>query len=93
MNKWPYSTSRWQKMRLVVLRREPLCRYCAEQGRTTAAAHVDHIQPVTLRRELAFVASNLQPLCESCHNGIKQREERLGYRVGCDVNGLPLRGW
>lgn len=36
----------WQRLRRWHLTREPLCRYCAQQGRVTAAVAVDHIEPI-----------------------------------------------
>jgi 5-methylcytosine-specific restriction endonuclease McrA len=93
MNSWPYNTARWQRLRLVVLSNEPGCRYCEEQGRTTPAVDVDHIVPVKQDPSLAFEQRNLNPLCRECHNGAKRAEEARGYRIGCDVDGLPLRGW
>lgn len=93
MNRWPYNTTRWHKLRLLVLSGEPCCRYCAELGRTTPATEIDHIVPVAKNRALAFDTTNLQPLCQACHSGAKQREERTGRRVGCDTNGIPFQGW
>ena len=79
---------RWRKLRLLVLQEEPLCRMCAEIGRTTLATVVDHIKPKrdggTDERE------NLQPLCKRCHDSVKAAEERGGVVRGCDVHGVPL---
>lgn len=57
---------RWRRIRDSVLHREPLCRACGAEGRTTAAVHVDHI--VSKRRGGTDERSNLQPLCQPCHN-------------------------
>ena len=92
-NRWPYNTTRWQRLRVLVLSSEPCCRYCAEQGRTTVATDVDHIRPVAEAPGLAFDQDNLQPLCHACHSSVKQAEEARGYRIGCGVDGVPLRGW
>jgi len=51
----------WEKIRLAILREEPLCRGC--QGPATC---VDHIQP--LKQGGTNHKTNLQPLCVSCHN-------------------------
>ena len=32
----------WKRIRLEQLKREPLCRFCREMGKTTAATEVDH---------------------------------------------------
>ena len=90
MAAWPYNTARWQKLRRWQLQSYPLCRYCLEIGKTAAATIPDHIVPVAQAPERAFDPDNLQPLCESCHNRVKQSEERTGYRVGCDTSGRPV---
>jgi 5-methylcytosine-specific restriction endonuclease McrA len=37
---------------------------------------VDHITPHRGDKALLWDRFNWQPLCEGCHNGAKQREER-----------------
>jgi len=51
----------WQRLRLMVLRREPLCRHCG-----APATDVDHIH----RRALGGPdnMANLQALCHACHS-------------------------
>ena len=91
---WPYNSRRWRRLRLAHLIAEPMCRYCAEQGRVTVATLVDHIVPVMQNKLRAYDATNLQSLCASCHSGAKAKEEaRGGERIGCDVDGVPLKGW
>jgi len=51
----------WQKLRLVVLAEEPICRRC----RRALAAHVDHIVPKGAGGTDA--CDNLQGLCAPCH--------------------------
>jgi 5-methylcytosine-specific restriction protein A len=92
MADWPYSTALWQRLRKLQLATEPTCRYCAEQGRTVLATEVDHVVPWR-KGGAVWDRANLQSLCKPCHDGPKQREERVGERIGCDVNGIPLRGW
>ena len=58
----------WQRLRLVVLAEEPLCRFCQLRGVLTAAAVVDHIVPIRVRPDLRLERSNLRALCEACHN-------------------------
>ena len=90
MAAWPYCTARWQTIRALQLQRNPLCEYCKELGYIRKAEHVDHIEPVKKRPDLAFTESNLRSLCAPCHNGVKQREERSGQRIGTDVDGQPI---
>jgi len=79
---------RWRKLRLIVLREEPLCRMCQQIGRATLAMVVDHIKPKRLGGTDA--RDNLQPLCTLCHNSIKQSFEMTGKLRGCDASGAPL---
>lgn len=90
MAAWPYCTARWQALREQVLNEEPLCRYCTEMGHVSPSEHVDHIKPVSAHPELAFARANLQGLCASCHNSVKQREEKQGCRIGMAVDGYPV---
>ncbi len=63
----------WTKIRLAVLREEPLCRECSQQ-----ATCVDHIIP--LKKGGDNSRWNLQPLCASCHNS-KTWHESWGKRM------------
>ena len=62
---------RWRKM---VLRRDPVCVMCEQDGRTTAATVADHIKPIN-HGGARFDLSNGMALCASCHSGRKQRED------------------
>ena len=67
-----YHTTAWRKLRMDVIRQEPVCRACKRQEATV----VDHIQPVRLGGEF-FLHENLQPLCKGCHNSKSGAESRL----------------
>jgi len=54
----------WSKLRLMVLRNEPLCRECKKNGLIVAATDVDHIDGKV--EHVSF--GNLQPLCHNCHS-------------------------
>ncbi len=54
-----HGSARWQAVRAQVLRDEPLCRECARLGLTVLATQVDHVVPLAVAPELAFVLSNL----------------------------------
>lgn len=58
------SHRRWRRIRHQILQREPLCRQCKKNGRTTAATEIDHINGDAFDNS----ASNLQPLCKPCHS-------------------------
>lgn len=74
-----YRTARWRRLRAEQLAAEPLCRLCAEEGRTTRATVCDHVEPH--RGDVdAFWRGPFQSLCDEapqrCHSRVKQREER-----------------
>jgi 5-methylcytosine-specific restriction protein A len=70
-----YHTARWQKVRRLILSREPLCRPCKAAGLVVAAVQVDHIKPVDAGGA-PFDSENLQPLCFSCHSRKTLEENR-----------------
>lgn len=67
---------RWQKASKAFLARNPLCRYCLREERITASTIVDHIVPHRGDPVLFWDESNWQALCSTCHNSIKQSEEK-----------------
>ena len=60
----PTNSTRWKKIRLAILAREPLCRPCKDEGRTTAATQIDHIDGNAANN----AANNLQSICKPCHD-------------------------
>ena len=76
-----HGSARWQAVRAQVLRDEPLCRECAGLGLTVLATQVDHVVPLAVAPELAFVRSNLCPTCTACH-GRKSAAERARLKAG-----------
>lgn len=83
-------SSRWDRLRRRFLRDNPLCVYCERAGKTKAATVVDHIQPHRGDMALFWRQGNWQPLCQSCHDRVKQRQERGGLDSACGVDGMPL---
>lgn len=59
-----YQSPRWRAVRALVLAEEPLCRKCG----TAVSKHVHHKRPRKQFPELAFERSNLEALCQPCHN-------------------------
>lgn len=96
--------SRWAKAARTFLAGHPLCAMCQAQGWAVAATVVDHIREHRLKQALrsgdkAAIAqaqrlfwdkSNWQGLCKTHHDSTKQRIEKRGIEIGCDVNGLPI---
>jgi 5-methylcytosine-specific restriction protein A len=79
-----YKLAKWAKLRKAVLDDQPHCVMCLERGRFVLANVVDHIRPHRGDWSLFFDRTNLQSLCETCHNSTKQAEERAAERLGED---------
>ena len=87
-----YKPGRWQRLRRVHLTSSPLCVMCLEDGRVEPATVVDHIKRHGGNEAMFFDSDNLQSLCSSHHNSVKQSEERTGRpirRIGAD--GWPIK--
>ena len=67
----------WQRLRLLVLAEEPLCRSCGASPATEA----DHIVPLSRASHLRLERTNVQGLCAPCHRAKTQRESRLPSRL------------
>ena len=66
---WMYFTRIWtDDLRPTQLFLEPFCRACAKQGLRTRATVVDHVEPHRGDWALFTDRTNLQSLCEQCHN-------------------------
>src|SRR4051812_18653849 len=65
-----------QRRREQLFAREPLCRRCAAQRRTTLATIRDHIVP--LAEGGTEDVSNEQPLCQACSDIKTQQEAKRG---------------
>ena len=85
-----YKSKAWYRLRHHQLTQQPLCAYCKQLGRTVAATVVDHIKPHRGDLELFYNPTNLQSLCDQCHNRHKQRQEKSGYLAGGDADGIPV---
>ena len=61
----------WQRLRRMVLRREPLCWYCRQRGKLVAATTVDHKTPKS--RGGTDARGNLCGACEHCNFSKRDR--------------------
>ena len=59
---------RWQAARKGWIAKNPLCVMCLTEGRTTAAAEVDHIIPHRGDMKLFWDRKNWQSLCKTHHS-------------------------
>ena len=66
-----YNSKQWRALRRVVLKEEPLCRICKQQGIISESKHVDHIDSNWTNDK----RSNLQGLCVPCHSSKTCRED------------------
>lgn len=75
--KW-YKTARWQKLRMSVLVRDLFTCQMPECGKVeldTSKLVADHMTPHRGDEALFWDDGNLQCLCKTCHDRLKQREE------------------
>lgn len=68
--------ARWRRIRLMQLRKFPLCATCLAAEITEPATEVDHIIPLAEGGTHAF--ENLQSLCHPCHSR-KTVQQSLGW--------------
>lgn len=65
------------RLRVEVLQDEPFCRKCASKAEQTVATQVDHIVPLV--QGGTEDRSNLQPLCDDCHEEKTSAEQTERY--------------
>lgn len=70
-----YGSTRWRKLRLIVLNHTPLCAECAANGHVSMATEVDHIKPHCGDEKLMWDVDNLQGLCHECHSRKTVKED------------------
>lgn len=84
-----YKLGKWRRRRGVQLMAEPLCQWCAAEGRTVAATEVHHATPH--RGDMvAFLQGELVSLCKRCHDSRAQSIERRGYDTSVGLDGWPV---
>ena len=67
VHRW-FGTVAWLRLRAQVLRAEPFCRHCRQQGVNTVATDIDHIVRHAGDRVRFWDVTNLQPMCKACHS-------------------------
>jgi 5-methylcytosine-specific restriction protein A len=65
----------WQRFRLGVLIRHPLCADCHDAGRLTVAVEVHHVVKVRDDRRRRLDPTNVRSLCKACHSRRTARGE------------------
>ena len=81
---------KWQRMRSIVLKEEPLCRICDGKGQVTPSAEVDHIVP--LARKGTDNRDNLQGVCIECHKAKTAVENGYQIRKTIGLDGYESEG-
>jgi hypothetical protein len=75
-----YESRQWLELRYRVLQKAGgSCKLCGCRGSSENPIQVDHIEPRSLRPELALVESNLQVLCKNCNMG-KSNKDNTDWR-------------
>jgi 5-methylcytosine-specific restriction enzyme A len=69
-----------QKLRAELFSRDPLCVECRRKGLVTRATQRDHIKSLADGGE--DVESNVQGLCDACHDVKSERERLQGLARG-----------
>lgn len=85
-----YTTSRWRRERRSFLNDYPFCAEHLKRGLKVIAVIVDHKVPHRGDEKLFWDKTNWQPLCKRCHDAHKQRLEKSGRIIGCDLSGKPV---
>ena len=64
-----YKSKAWKIKRQEALNNgKGLCLHCLANKKIKYADMVDHIEPIKIAWSLRLDISNLQPLCDACHN-------------------------
>lgn len=72
-----YKLARWRLLRCKIFLRDLYtCRKCGLVEGNTALLVCDHIKPHRGDARLFWDENNLQTLCKSCHDKLKQAEEQ-----------------
>ena len=72
-----YHTMRWEKIRKVILNRDPMCPICMHRSKLSPASEVDHVKAHKGDPHLFHSLDNLWALCTPCHR----------QKTACETNG------
>jgi 5-methylcytosine-specific restriction endonuclease McrA len=74
-----YDSALWQQTREAKLRRDPMCQYCAHEGRLTPGQDVDHYRSLAEGGH-PTADENLVTACHPCHS----------RKTHAEQHGLPI---
>lgn len=91
---WFYKGMNWLHVQAAYMASQGcLCERCKREGKIVAAKIVHHKIHLTERNIhdplIAYSWSNLEALCQTCHNREHHRAEKARYRIGVDGELLP----
>ena len=69
-----YQSMAWRNLRNLYIKKHPLCVVCLKRGHYVPGYVVDHVQPIR-QGGAKLSESNLQTLCEKCHNRKRAAEK------------------
>lgn len=82
-----YGTPRWKALRKAQLTSHPLCQRCKAKGRIRPATICHHIDKDSKATD--FFRGPFMSVCQPCHDGDLQSEERLGFSREIGADGWP----
>lgn len=77
-----------QRLRKILLAKEPLCRPCQAKGRVTAATIADHVVPIA-KGGAIYDLSNMQPVCADCHDKKTRADNGWKAKPRIGLDGWP----
>ena len=88
-----YNSTSWRNLSTTHRKRYPLCAHCLEHNITKPADVVDHVIEIRDVFEKRFDITNLQSLCNSCHNTktARVRKQRTPWAPLSPLVGMPLQ--
>lgn len=90
-----YQTKQWRMLRERALLRDAFtcqrCKCMLKRGKShPQSAVVHHIDAHKGDHDKFFDLDNLQAVCWSCHSGVIQSEEKMGYSSEIGNDGWPV---
>jgi 5-methylcytosine-specific restriction protein A len=85
-----YKTAAWRALRLAQLRSQPLCERCLADNVVEPATVVHHREAHKGDEKLFWDPKNLESVCDPCHSGPIQSEERRGFSTAIGPDGWPV---
>ena len=89
-NRKLYSSAQWKALRADQLKKHPLCAFHLKRSKIVEATVVHHVRP----KDKDNIATFFRGPSSRCANRVTtsagQKEDKRGYVMGCDINGVPL---